>query len=299
MIYGSLPYDVRHREAERFASGETDVVVATDAIGMGMNLPIRRVVLLEQTKFDGHERRLLTGAEIQQIVGRAGRYGIHEAGGWISANENKKMGRLMSAEPSQIAYAPIGFVRTLLEVDGTVSELMGRWSSMAVDSPFSKMPLERETKLATDLEGCLSPGELLDPRMKTLVYRFAVMPFKEHIEWLRHKWLEMFSCEVTGRPFPIEVPSGGLPHGMEDLEAQYAYLDLLHQYCRTFGYVQHYDDIDERRRLISNRISEMIAGNVFEPKRCRECGKILPWNWPYPMCDPCHERLFRHRHWYD
>ncbi len=52
IIYGALPYDVRHKQAELFASGKTEVVVATDAIGMGMNLPIRRVVLMETTKYD-------------------------------------------------------------------------------------------------------------------------------------------------------------------------------------------------------------------------------------------------------
>lgn len=299
MIYGALPYDVRHREAERFASGETEVVVATDAIGMGMNLPVKRVVFLEQAKFDGRDKRFLTGIEIRQIAGRAGRYGIHESGTWVSANENKKMGKRMSAESTQIAKAPIGFVRTLLGVDGTVSQLMRKWSSLDTMSPFSKMDLEREIALATDLEAQLSADEALDIDMKKLVYRFATMPFKENIEWLRSEWLRMFGCEASGVEFPVKVPTGELPSGMDALEAQYAHMDLLHQYCRTFGYSEHYEAIDGRRRLISDRISEMIAGSVFESKRCRECGRPLPWNWPYPMCDPCHERLYPRRRWYD
>ena len=53
LIYGALPYDVRHEQAALFASGENEVVAATDAIGMGMNLPIRRVVFLVRDKFDG------------------------------------------------------------------------------------------------------------------------------------------------------------------------------------------------------------------------------------------------------
>jgi hypothetical protein len=44
VIYGALPPEVRRREAERFATGQTEVLVATDAIGMGLNLPIRRVL---------------------------------------------------------------------------------------------------------------------------------------------------------------------------------------------------------------------------------------------------------------
>lgn len=59
MIYGALPYETRKAETERFLSGETQVVVATDAIGMGLNLPVKRVVFLETEKFDGYEVRLL------------------------------------------------------------------------------------------------------------------------------------------------------------------------------------------------------------------------------------------------
>jgi ATP-dependent RNA helicase SUPV3L1/SUV3 len=80
VIYGALPPEVRRREAERFAQGDTDVLVATDAIGMGLNLPIRRVIFSTMTKFDGEADRPLTESEVHQIAGRAGRYGMHEEG---------------------------------------------------------------------------------------------------------------------------------------------------------------------------------------------------------------------------
>jgi len=79
-IYGSLSPAVRRREADRFRSGAADVLVATDAIGLGLNLPIRRIVFAAIEKYDGVSMRLLTPQEIRQIAGRAGRYGIHEEG---------------------------------------------------------------------------------------------------------------------------------------------------------------------------------------------------------------------------
>jgi ATP-dependent RNA helicase SUPV3L1/SUV3 len=79
-IYGSLSPAVRRREAERFRSGNADVLVATDAIGLGLNLPIRRLIFTAIEKFDGVGDRLLTPQEVRQIAGRAGRYGIHEEG---------------------------------------------------------------------------------------------------------------------------------------------------------------------------------------------------------------------------
>ncbi len=80
VIYGALPPEVRRREAERFSSGESHILVATDAIGMGLNLPIRRVLFSTLTKFDGIGDRTLDESEVHQIAGRAGRFGIHEEG---------------------------------------------------------------------------------------------------------------------------------------------------------------------------------------------------------------------------
>ncbi|HEX7636874.1 MAG TPA: helicase-related protein, partial [Burkholderiaceae bacterium] len=80
VIYGALPPEVRRREAERFAHGQADILVATDAIGMGLNLPIRRVLFSTMKKFDGVGDRALDESEVHQIAGRAGRYGLHEEG---------------------------------------------------------------------------------------------------------------------------------------------------------------------------------------------------------------------------
>ena len=91
VIYGALPPEVRRREAERFAQGESQVLVATDAIGMGLNLPIRRVLFSTLVKFDGEADRPLSVGEVHQIAGRAGRFGIHEEG---------FVGVLREAEPS-------------------------------------------------------------------------------------------------------------------------------------------------------------------------------------------------------
>ena len=63
-----------------FAEGRTKVVVATDAIGMGLNLPVRRIVFVQTEKFDGTSRRPLAVPEIKQIAGRAGRFGLYETG---------------------------------------------------------------------------------------------------------------------------------------------------------------------------------------------------------------------------
>lgn len=102
-IYGSLSPLVRRREAERFRSGDAQVLVATDAIGLGLNLPIRRIVFATVEKFDGIEERRLTPQEVRQIAGRAGRYGIHEEG-LVTSFEPRAIGLLRrSIERHEIA----------------------------------------------------------------------------------------------------------------------------------------------------------------------------------------------------
>lgn len=79
-IYGALAPEVRRNESERFNRGEAHILVATDAIGMGLNLPIRRIIFSHIHKFDGVASRMLNMTEVRQIAGRAGRFGIYETG---------------------------------------------------------------------------------------------------------------------------------------------------------------------------------------------------------------------------
>ena len=74
VIYGNLSPEVRRDEARRFREGESQILVATDAIAMGLNLPIKTILFTTDTKFDGVSKRLITVNEITQIAGRAGRH---------------------------------------------------------------------------------------------------------------------------------------------------------------------------------------------------------------------------------
>ncbi|WP_321312848.1 helicase-related protein [Halarcobacter sp.] len=80
VIYGNLSPEVRRDEAKRFREKKSDILIATDAIAMGLNLPIKNLLFTTDTKFDGKSRRKLTVNEIVQIAGRAGRYGHHQVG---------------------------------------------------------------------------------------------------------------------------------------------------------------------------------------------------------------------------
>lgn len=74
VVMGALSPETRNRQVELFQSGEVDYIVATDAIGMGLNLDVTHVAFAGLSKFDGQRQRRLSPAEIAQIAGRAGRH---------------------------------------------------------------------------------------------------------------------------------------------------------------------------------------------------------------------------------
>lgn len=74
VVMGALSPRTRNAQVAMFQSGEVDYLVATDAIGMGLNLDVAHVAFVSLSKFDGSRRRRLTVAEMAQIAGRAGRH---------------------------------------------------------------------------------------------------------------------------------------------------------------------------------------------------------------------------------
>jgi len=74
VVMGSLSPRTRNAQVELFQSGEVDFLVATDAIGMGLNMDLDHVAFAGLRKFDGRRTRWLNPQEIGQIGGRAGRY---------------------------------------------------------------------------------------------------------------------------------------------------------------------------------------------------------------------------------
>ncbi|WP_068086826.1 helicase-related protein [Polycladidibacter stylochi] len=74
VVLGSLSPRTRNAQVELFQNGDVDWLVATDAIGMGLNLDVDHIAFAGHRKFDGYQYRQLTAAETGQIAGRAGRH---------------------------------------------------------------------------------------------------------------------------------------------------------------------------------------------------------------------------------
>ena len=86
IVMGALSPRTRNAQVELYQSGQVDYLIATDAIGMGLNMDIDHVAFASDTKFDGNTPRYLNPPEIAQIAGRAGRHTRNGSFGVVEDN---------------------------------------------------------------------------------------------------------------------------------------------------------------------------------------------------------------------
>ncbi|HCL4466409.1 TPA: RNA helicase [Clostridium botulinum] len=131
VIYGNLPPEVRKKQYEQFMSGDTNILITTDAIGIGVNLPIRRIVFMDIRKFDGNDMRYLTSQEIKQIGGRAGRLGIYDIGYLASyGNTQNFVKEMIEVYDRKIYEAVIEPSEAILDVKSLpLREKLALWST--------------------------------------------------------------------------------------------------------------------------------------------------------------------------
>ncbi|MBW9159139.1 helicase-related protein [Clostridium tagluense] len=138
LIYGDLPPEVRKKQYNQFINKESTILVSTDAIGMGVNLPIKRIIFMDIKKFDGNEIRYLNSQEVKQIAGRAGRKGIYEVGYVASyGNTQDFIRESLDAEDKIIEEAVIGPSEAILKISSlSLREKLALWSTKEEKTHF-------------------------------------------------------------------------------------------------------------------------------------------------------------------
>jgi len=270
VIYGALPPEVRKREAARFAQGETEVLVATDAIGMGLNLPIRRVLFSTLTKFDGVGDRTLDESEVHQIAGRAGRYGIHEEGfAGVLAEAEPGAGRmlrdLLALQPRAPRHFKAPVAPNWWHID-TISSKLGKRRLREVLGVFvEQLELDNAHFAVAELQQMLEIAAQLDERAAPLSLRerfiYAQAPVDTRTEQLMQQflgWTERHAWDgQAGEPsFLHDVDENSRLDRMEQaLRACTLWLWLDQRFPGVFGYL---DEVVALRE----RLNDGIAGQL-------------------------------------
>jgi hypothetical protein len=296
VVYGSLPPEVRRRQADRFASGETEICVATDAVGMGLNLPADNVCFYEVEKFDGREMRALNAAEIHQIGGRAGRYGLSSAG-TIGATDRFSLELIVDrfqATPPDLAFARVApEVEDLALMPGTLSEKYTHWREL------NGIPPEwREIVKPADIDERVALAEMLkDQEVERLGLEAAVRLVNAPTsESTRFFWRQCADSIIQGRamPMPPRAPSQILgSNDLEGTEHAIACADIylwLSQREEFNSDAPDADTIREMRFAWSMNIDSALMKTLDTRARCKECGRPLPVGHRYAICDRCYRR---------
>ncbi len=302
VVYGNLSPEVRREEARRFRDGETDVMVATDAIAMGLNLPIETILFSKADKFDGETQRELTPSEIQQISGRAGRYGMSEAGyvGALESNVLKIIHKHYN-KPSDEIKVPFNVMANLDHIklvggileENSLSEILKFFvSNMKFDGPFR----------ASNLEGMLEAAEIVDRHELDLNTKFhlATAPLTTRSEYILAAYeryvtlLERQESVSFIRPHNL----GEYAKSVEDLLKAEDYVKEISLYLwLSYRFEEFFSDVELARqtRVQLNQFIENSLKQSHFLARCKECSTLLPKNYTYAICQRCFKKNHRRR----
>lgn len=305
MIYGALPYDVRKNEVEKFLNGETQVVVATDAIGMGMNLPIERIVFLDDKKFDGTEMRLLTGPEVKQIAGRAGRKGMYEKGYVQAAINGNHIQEMMTALYNPINKARVRMPEELLKLDDSLRHILILWEQCQNKDFYEKTDIRETLGKLYYLEDYLKKRPMYE-LSKEQIWSFINVPVDIDNYKMMAIWQKLVDMYCKEKPFLDELEKiyGHISNDLESLESMYRIFDLFFSFQRAAKAEEN--GLKEYIMREKNVLSKEIIKKLKEQKcikKCRICDKILPITTNYAMCEKCYnERYvgynFYNEYWY-
>ena len=290
VIYGALPPEARRNEVRRYLSGETEMVVATDAIGMGISLPIKRVIFAETEKYDGKRFRNLTTAEIKQIGGRAGRYGLNEFGEVLVLGDDPLIGARLENTVRDVKAACIAFPREVLDSGYPLRLLFKAWQSMPRSEGYVRENMQDAEFLLKQLEKMTGRRKGLDRSIlennRSLVYDLITCPVDVKSDELVGYYVRCAEAILRGRRVPL--PDFGTST-LADCELEYKGYDVRHQLLRRIGEPDEYGYVREQ---ICAKIAEFMKEDKGEYiRRCRFCGKELPIGSIFNYCDECYYML--------
>ncbi len=294
IIYGALPYSTRRKQVEGFLAGDMEYVVSTDAIGMGLNLPIRRIIFMESEKFDGHERRTLKPEEIQQIAGRAGRYGMYDKG-FVGAMEDLSLIRAgLNTVVPPLQHAVVGFSDLVITVDFDLLEVLEVWDRMPTPDPFVKLDISRYITLISRIR---QSGFALTKEQEL---RAANIPFDEtdgdlislFFHFLR-KWQD---GEEVEQP---TLPEKKTPYTLPELELYCRKLDLYFSFAKAFSCPVDQQALYDERELEADSNNQKLWHKFNKNIHfCARCGAALPLHHKGRLCNACYAKTRGSRNYY-
>jgi ATP-dependent RNA helicase SUPV3L1/SUV3 len=274
LVLGALSPRARNAQVALYQSGEVDYMVATDAVGMGLNLDVDLVAFAELRKFDGQKVRELEPSELAQIAGRAGRH--HRDGSFATLNPLPPLSNDVTRSIESHAFAPEQRVLWRnSDLDTT--------STAALIASLRRPPKMRCLKLADRAEDLkalvgLAQRSEIDRRARgteavSLLWEVCQVPdyrklmLDEHANLLADLFLQISG--PTGKLFPDWIHER--IQALDNVEGDIDTLLMRMAFIRTWTYVTHHtrwlDDargFQERTRDIEDRLSDALHEKLMQ-----------------------------------
>ncbi|SOC49687.1 ATP-dependent RNA helicase SUPV3L1/SUV3 [Blastococcus aggregatus] len=311
VLYGALPPATRREVIDRFTEGALDVLVTTDVIGHGINVPATSVLFAETSKFDGQEVRPLRTWEAAQIAGRAGRYGLTghgTVGILIGVSGLKPVGGLVAngaavARGDEMSDLPKRAPRLRPELEDLgafeavdLPEALTRWMAWA------RAATRDEAMTADDVTSLVLRVHALLPLLRgplgaagdlQTVWRLVNLAI-DYNPPRRTRWLVLARAALehaVGLPVQPETVLPDVPRGgtVEEYEQAAAAARDAQTLLRQFPGVGGLDSDDAAwvEEECAEMITELLPGAIALglSGKCTTCGSaIAPW---FTTCRPC------------
>ncbi len=299
VVYGNLSPEVRREEARRFREGETEILIATDAIAMGMNLPIKTLLFSKAEKFDGISQRNLHPSEVHQISGRAGRYGLNEEGfvGALNPEALKivKKNFYKDAKTITIPFKVmanlehIKLVGNILEESSLEEILKFFVKNMEFNGPFH----------ASSLEDMLLAAEIVDKFDLDIAtkYHLACAPLtlkSPYIVSAYESYIRALEKSLPATYIPPKLFGDYAQTTDELLRAEDMVKEISLYLWLSYRFDEYFVDEKKARtsRGILNKYIEKSLHQATFTQTCRMCRAPLPLNSKYSICQACFKKNY-------
>ena len=273
VVMGSLSPRTRNAQVEMYQNGDVDYLVATDAIGMGLNLDINHVAFSSTTKFDGRRMRPLQPNELAQIAGRAGRHMNHGTFG-VTGEAGPLHDEVVNAitEHRFLPVRKLQWRNAVLQF-GSVGRLIGSLEEQTKDDWLTRVrdsdDLIALKSLAEDAEVATRAS---DPQSVKLLWDVCRVPDFRGISHAEHSSLltTLFNDlheygQVSADWFARQVKR------IDRVEGDIDTLSKRLAYIRTWTYVAQrkdwLDDVNhwrEATRAVEDRLSDALHGALTQ-----------------------------------
>jgi ATP-dependent RNA helicase SUPV3L1/SUV3 len=279
VVMGALSPETRNKQVELFQSGEVDYIVATDAIGMGLNLDLDHVAFAALSKFDGRRKRRLTPAEMAQIAGRAGRHQRDGTFGTLSGMSAVQQGEPLAFTDEEVyaieehKFAPLTHLfwrnatprfdslRTLIaDLEARPAEAVLRGAPEAIDMAvlrrLSEDPLGQSVRGAGSVRRFWEACSLPD---------FRNLGVEQHARFVARLWQDLGQGYIGADFVAARIAELDRMQGdIDTLQGRIAAIRSWAYICQRPDWVLARDEMAARARAVEAKLSDALHARLTE-----------------------------------